>query len=177
MINDQQLPDIEVGRYALRTFKCDNNHLWPVAIAVDAWKDGTCTATCEAGSRAVSWGTPVVGGRIQPSEGAHEAPQMGCNCGIYGTLSLKHLSDQWYDFTEKLVCVIAAEGSTILGSKGLRTARARVVAYWSDEAEVRKAVEGQFKDAVRYKRLVDMLDKFQIPVLGEGTNNDLHRFA
>jgi hypothetical protein len=150
MTEDVQLPDIEIARYALRTFALrENDHLWPVAVDMDCWIDGTCTAECWASD---AWAVK------------HSAPDLNCRCGVYGTLSLSHLYDQWAEHSQRLVCVIAAEGSTILGNKGLRTAYARVVAYWGYDREIRRVARKQFVGAKQHKRLKAMLAEYEIPI-------------
>jgi hypothetical protein len=83
------------------------------------WEDGTCEATCRSG---------------------HQAPHEGCHCGIYGSLSYAGLLLQ-YPQARHLVTVIAAEGTTIIGTRGLRTQFARVVAYWADVIRPDEAAE------------------------------------
>jgi hypothetical protein len=50
--------------------------------------------------------------------------------------------------------VIAVEGQTYLGTKGLRTQYARVVAWWSPGFGA--VAERQFKDAKRFPNLFEM---------------------
>lgn len=164
-MSDIQLPDLEVGRVALRTFKIEDDHLWPVAFKNDDWADGTCVARC------------VYYDEEDSSTTYHEAPKLGCSCGIYGTLSLSHLFDQWRVLTQQLVCVIAAEGNTVMGDKGLRTSAARVLAYWSKDKKVRRIVKGQFPDVVYYRKMEAMLDHYGIPVIGEEDRLDEFRPA
>lgn len=112
-MTDELLPDIEVGRYALRTFKLRDGKLGSLFQSF-TWDDGTAIATCLGKGKG----------------GKHEAPAENCHCGLYGTLTLEHLESQYRSQALNCVAVMAAEGVTYLGDKGLRTAAARIVAYW-----------------------------------------------
>ncbi|PBA23764.1 hypothetical protein CKJ66_26225 [Mycobacterium avium] len=112
--------DIEVGRYAVRTFRIDRRRriLQPVNPSwrrgrghESPWRNGACRAVCN-------------------HDRAHDAPAEECGCGIYGATSLESLRAQYPVLASNIVAVIAAEGTTIVGSRGLRTQAARVVAYW-----------------------------------------------
>lgn len=110
--------DLEVGRYALRTFRFSDDDFLPILNTPNrgGWtREGTCVATCFSPPN-------------YPRD-LHEAPCLECECGIYGSHSLQDLHAQ-YSYAWYFVAVIAAEGKTIVGSRGLRTERARVVAYW-----------------------------------------------
>ena len=98
----------EVARYALRTFVIRDGQLSSVIKGGGHWNEGVCEAVCLAED--------------------HEAPAPGCRCGIYGALSLQTLYSQYPKAASRIVAVIAAEGKTMLGTVGLRTAAARVVA-------------------------------------------------
>lgn len=181
------MPDLEIGRHALRSFKVIDDHLWPIAINNDSWSDGTCIAECIKGNTSgyVTIGTMTsvngivyTGGQIPdvPNKDAlHVAPVLNCSCGIYGTLSLQHLHNQYPSYANEIVCVIAAEGSTILGSRGLRTAAARVIAYWAASKKTRNIAAKQFNspvnEAIGYKRLNAMLTVYEIPVVDETLSN------
>lgn len=127
------MSDLEVGRFALRTFDLTTGRPESIcgSLGTGHWKGGVCEARCLAGSynKVYSiysdfWDT------VEPvRDCAHPAPDPECECGIYGSLSLKHLQRQ-YEAARSLVAVIAAEGQTLIGSRGLRTERARVVAFW-----------------------------------------------
>lgn len=112
-----EVVDLEVGRYALRTFRFEGDDFFPILNTPNrgGWtREGTCEAIC--------WGSP-------PQK--HEAPHLGCECGIYGSHSFYDLKRQ-YMSAHKFVAVIAAEGRTVVGTRGLRTERARVIAYACD---------------------------------------------
>ena len=109
--------DIEVGRYALRTFRIDVGRrlLLPISGGTNdddaVWSGGTCLARCNHGR-------------------AHVPPADGCSCGIYGAITLASLVSQYPTLAVNIVAVIAVEGPTVVGAEGLRTHAARVVAYW-----------------------------------------------
>lgn len=163
-------PDIEVGRFALRTFHIKEGRLAPVRrinnttagdpAAVEAmdnsWIDGTCTARC------LPFGLTIVDDPTDANplgfslslglmKNHHSAPHPGCECGVYGAFSLQHLR-RAYTQAWNRVAVIAAEGQTIIGTRGLRTERARIVAYWTfSNADVMPA------DAKRYESVYEMV--------------------
>lgn len=176
-MDDIQLPELQIGRRALRSFKVDRDHLWPIAMSVDSWKDGTCLARCEKGSPKTTSVTYSNGLWTHQEETEqfperHAAPHLGCDCGVYGTLSLQHLVDQYPSYAQRIVCVFAAEGPTLLGSRGMRTSAARILAYWAGDDEVREIAAGQFNEAVHYKKLIKMLDHYELPVLKVREEND-----
>ncbi len=140
------VPDIEVARYALRTFVTYpvGDRLRSVVKRGHHWHDGTCVAQCLKGKD-------------------HEAPAEGCSCGIYGTLSLQALERQFDSEAARLVTVIAAEGRTIIGDTGLRTSAARVVAYWSPSRTIRKSCKKQFRGSEDFTDLNAMLTAYKLP--------------
>ncbi len=127
------------------------------------WEDGTCKAVCHTyGPR----------GSKEP----HEAPDKDCSCGIYGSLSYVDLLSQFRPEAYFIVAVIAAEGKTIIGDRGLRTAFARVVAYSigsqigsgrdSDSDFLHRYVAAkQFKDAKIFESPLDMVTAFNLALL------------
>jgi hypothetical protein len=144
--------DLRVAQYALRTFKVDYRlrQLRSVSINGAYWEDGKCVAKC----------MHYTSGRTYRS---HKSPDERCNCGIYGTLDFASLAGQWGAYSSSLVTVIAAEGKTIIGDTGLKTEAARVVAYWSPYPGIRKICRNQCVDAVRYKKLSELLDAYNFP--------------
>jgi hypothetical protein len=150
--------------------------IWrPVASGrVDGWEDGTCEAVCH--------------GYSNPR---HEAPDENCGCGVYGSLSYADVLGQYHDAAKHLVAVIAAEGKTIIGTRGLRTAFARVVAYWADptspgllgpmldywgrrvrddrrdtdQPTYREVAALQFKDAQSYDCPLEMVEEYGLALL------------
>lgn len=145
----------------------------PVAYGrVDGWEDGTCEAVCH--------------GYSNPR---HEAPNENCGCGVYGSLSYADVLGQYHDAAKHLVAVIAAEGKTIIGTRGLRTAFARVVAYWADPGgptqqtatadfwgrtvayegpmhpTYREVAASQFKDAQSYDCPLEMVEEYGLALL------------
>lgn len=145
--------DVEVARYALRTFRPmpgpDNKQfLTSVSMSQDDWVNGICSAICRSGHD-------------------HAPPFDGCSCGIYGTLDLPHLMTQYLTYAEKVVTVIAAEGTTVIGDRGLRTAHARVVAYWvnpNDDTGILSMCQQQFASADIYTDRDAMLATYEFPV-------------
>ena len=111
---NSDLVEPAVGIYALRTFVIRDGQLDSVVQKGGGhWNDGVCEAQCVGGD--------------------HEAPAPDCRCGIYGALSLAVLYRQYPQETSHIVAVIAAEGRTMMGTVGLRTSAARVVAWWCAE--------------------------------------------
>jgi hypothetical protein len=93
----------------------------------------------------------------------HKTPEPSCTCGVYGALDLDVLCSQYPDLARDLVAVIAAEGITIVGDKGLRTEAARVVAYWSPNWYIRKICARQCGSARRFTDLDAMLAAYHFP--------------
>jgi hypothetical protein len=168
MAEEQPAPDLEVGRYALRSFKAQHRWLpnnWATEYGVssqlvfgpvsyrgspNSWISGTCEAVCYAGGYLPSG-----------AKRGHQAPDEKCTCGIYASLSYADLIAQFHTEARTIVAVIAAEGITIIGSRGLRTQFARVVAYWVEPAKIfRQAAATQFKDAAVFDNPVDMIDAY-----------------
>jgi hypothetical protein len=113
---DPVQPDPAVAVYALRTFRVEDGQLASIIAGTGHWIEGACIARC-----------------TQDPE--HVAPPVdGCHCGIYGAHTLTALRRQYGEQASRLVCVVAAEGATVIGSTGLRTAAARVVAFWVTES-------------------------------------------
>lgn len=159
-----------LGRYAVRTFTVDRRRgvLAPVSIAphsdnigVDGravWEGGVCEARCAHGHD-------------------HTAPDETCTCGIYGATSLGSLRSQFPDLAAGIVAVIAAEGTTIIGSAGLRTSAARVVAYWCHPGpafdDARKVFAKQCGQAHGFDDLGAMLAAHNIPATTDDSLSDL----
>lgn len=129
--------ELEVARYAVRTFLVGNTHIVSIAAAARGiWKNGTCEAEC------LITRDPFLVELDQFQEyrdnwQPHEAPILKCSCGIYGCLTLGGLLQQFPSAATRMIAVIAAEGKTIIGPVGLRTAAARVVAYWMSDTLAR----------------------------------------
>lgn len=95
---------------------------------------------------------------------SHQAPDPDCRCGIYGSLNLENLRRQ-YSEALFMVAVIASEGKTIIGTRGLRTEFARVVAFWTPwyQFYMRKTASRECPDAKSYGSLDQMLKDYGIP--------------
>lgn len=150
-----ELPDIEIARYGLRTFKLRDGTLGSV-VKNHAWTGGTAIAQCLA-----SPGTAL--GLIEPP---HEAPHEDCACGIYATLNFTMLARQYGDDAKRSVAVIAAEGTTIIGDKGLRTAAARIVGWWAVDDDAAKSY-AQCDGATRHDDVNALLEAFGFEAYGE----------
>jgi hypothetical protein len=144
--------DLEVGRYGLRTFRVDRNArvLLPVLREDrDAWAGGVCVARCARGH-------------------SHSPPAEDCGCGIYAATSLGSLLGQYPRQASNVVAVIAAEGPTIIGSSGLRTSAARIVAYWchpSPRLGTARAVFARHcPDAKAYDDCEGLLAAYHLPI-------------
>lgn len=131
------MDDIEVGRYALRTFRLTSARkarlisLNSMGSHNPAWTDGTCSAVCLRSSLY----HPNSSGVCEPP---HESPSISCTCGIYGSLSYRDLLDQYGYNVTRILAIIAAEGTTLIGSRGLRTQYARVVAFNAMDSQYKK---------------------------------------
>ena len=171
-------PELEVGRYGLRSFKFSiepvyryaypellNRFGWddqlvrvwraPAHVIPGDWVDGTCTAVCPNDRM-----TRVFG------EAPHDPPGDNCHCGIYASLSYGDLLRQFRNEARHIVAVIAAEGATIIGDRGLRTAYARVVGYWvNPDRLMRDTASEQFTDAIAYSSPAELVEAYNLPLL------------
>jgi len=99
-----------VGVFALRTFRVSvDGFLLPVSFVGDDWAKGLCIAGCR--------------------KAPHSAPDPQCTCGLYSLTDLHELRTQYHQ-ADKLLAVVALEGSSIEGAMGWRSQAARVVAMW-----------------------------------------------
>lgn len=146
--------DVEVGRHAVRTFKVTEEGLYGVAVTGKTWNKGVCEARCTPPPLRIMYG-------MEPQ--THRSPARGCECGVYGSLTVQNLFYQFPNCSKKLITVIAAEGRTVIGPKGLRTERARVVAYWTPKRAVLKVCETELPEAMFYLDLSEMLKDYQFP--------------
>jgi hypothetical protein len=98
----------------------------------------------------------------------HEAPFMGCNCGVYGSLTYDSLRRQYHSHMDGIITVMAAEGRTIIGSRGLRTQYARIIAHYAIDPKCGELAKTQFAEAEPFTDLFDMLEAygFETPVFG-----------
>lgn len=147
--------DLEVGVHAVRTFKVKQEGLFGVAVTGKTWDKGVCEARCTPPPLRILYG-------MEPQN--HRAPARGCECGVYGSLTVDNLFYQFPNCSRRLITVIAAEGKTIIGPKGLRTECARVVAYWTPRRAVLNICEEELPDAVFYLNLCDMLKDYHFPI-------------
>lgn len=159
--------DVEIGRYALRTFRTNAGRLQTVAweewieafeeTMNGSWNGGWCNGTCEA--QCLRMAGILTGLHPLHRTAGHSPPHRGCTCGIYGTVNLSSLLRD-YSCAREMVAVIAAEGPTIIGSTGLRTAAARVVAYWVRTRTVGRICRRDLGDADEYHSLNKMIKAY-----------------
>jgi len=155
------MDDVELARYGLRTFKVDpdNMALRSMAISGLHWQGGVARAKCLKDD-------PLLQGyrfKGNPPK-KHVSPHIECSCGIYGSLYLDNLINQYSGYTQQLVCVIAAEGTTIIGSKGFRTECGRIVAFWSQYKTIATVVQHVAPKAEYITNLNNMLSKYGCPM-------------
>lgn len=128
------------------------------------WESKSITARCVkfgsvvAASMLKNWG-------IEAKNKDHEAPHNGCTCGIYG----------WYEpewanryHTGSIMGVVEYSGRILMGSKGFRAEKAKVVAITMGSSKVAR---DQFAKSIHF---IEHLKKF-IEVMSEGTNNSIVR--
>lgn len=130
------MSDIEIGRYGLRTFRLSGKGLHSL-YKPTTWHGGKAIAGClsmggtlgplvATFSSVRDWNSGI------PFEGGHAAPADSCTCGLYSCTTLQSLVRQYgEELKGSGVAVVAAEGNTIVGEQGMRTAAARIVAYWT----------------------------------------------
>ncbi len=148
--------DIEIGRLALRTFRTAKGTLDSIVRGY-TWEGGVAIAECL---------------RSDSSPPCKSPPGEACTCGVYGTLTIDQLYREYASYAAKCIAVIAAEGETIIGDRGLRTAAARIVAYWASdgfdgwrytEADARDVFAKQCPDAIRFSTVEEMLEAYHFP--------------
>jgi hypothetical protein len=149
-----EVKNLVVGMHALRTFKIHHAQMHSLSAPNGLWRNGVCEAECI--ERLRGW-----------SNDGHPdlpAPQLDCSCGIYGTFSLDALVVAYRAQSQDVLTVIAVEGRTIIGTRGVRTERARVVAWWTPKLWATAICTAQFIDAKRYGTMHQMLDDYKIPI-------------
>jgi hypothetical protein len=167
------MADTDARCYGVRTFGYDpaRRKFHSVAAPGDHWGNGVSTAQCFSDNDIGALGsdkTDVISGNAI-ARTRHEAPDSSCDCGIYASLYLDFLKRHYDHLTSAMVAVIAAEGLTFVGSRGLRTARARVVAYALDKhryEELKVPAAEQFRDAKRFVFSHGMAQHYGIPLYG-----------
>ena len=142
-----ELPDIEIGRYALRTFDTSKGKLGSLYKA-HSWEGGVAVAECK---------------QVEHPCDPASIPGDDCSCGLYGTLTLRQLDHDYGAKARNCVAVIAAEGPTIIGDKGLRTSAARIVAYWCAEDDFAKVFGRECPDARHFAEIPEMLEAYHFP--------------
>lgn len=138
------VPDIEIARYGLRTFNLRQGTLKSV-FKNYTWEGGVCVAQCLRDDTGVTT--------------FHEPPGENCSCGIYATTTVDSLLHQYRDSANECMTVIAAEGTTIIGDRGMRTAAARIVAYWCAD-QFQGLLADNCPDAERFTDPNEMFAKF-----------------
>jgi hypothetical protein len=140
-----ELPDIVVGNYALRSFDIEDGRL--KSLYRDFyWDEGKAVAHCDK---------PYVFPNTPPP---HPAPHA---CGLYSLTSYYELQRQYSSKAARNVAVIAAEGRTEKGTKGLRCQAARIVAYWAYTGVDRKVFKAQCPEATSFGTVKEMLDAYK----------------
>ena len=147
-----EVKDYVVGLHALRTFRLRGLQMESIIAPAGLWKGGVCRAECLGG-----------GGWAESKHPELPAPQVDCACGIYGSLSLDRLTEQYTQYANSILAVIAAEGRTIVGTRGIRTQYARVVAWWTPGVYRTGICTVQFKDSKMYASMNRMLRDYGIP--------------
>jgi hypothetical protein len=145
------VPDIEIGRHALRTFRLSSDNLQLKSLFQSViWSGGVMTAECRKSAE-------------ESKPRCKKCPGEGCHCGLYGTLTLDHLLSQYHADAVNSVAVIAAEGDTLIGDRGLRTSAARIVAYWTDHPTFVTAYANCCPGAQRFTDIFEMLKAYKFP--------------
>ena len=173
MIGD--VPDIEVGRHALRTFQFRDG--LASLYQLTKWDKGQAIAECRRQPGYVyTWSSTEP---LKLYGACPEPPGDRCDCGLYGTLTIKQLLREYSAYARHGIAVIAAEGATVIGTKGLKTAAARVVAWWApvpgdgeayslmvtDWAE--RIFAHEVPEATRYATVDELLEAYRFDPMDE----------
>jgi hypothetical protein len=174
--DDEAIPDIEIGRKALRTFQIsrmtktahsptpytfvpnDYSYQLKSLYGNHTWDGGKAIATCRRGEYGNAKGS------AQPCE---SPPGEDCRCGLYGTLTIDQLIKEYGNAIRSNGCiaVFTAEGDTVIGSAGLRTAAARIVGYWVSTENggyhnAEQAFKEQCPEAKKCDTIAELLSEF-----------------
>ncbi len=100
---------------ALRTFRlADDGRLYPLYSATP-WRAGANTATCHRDHDGAAGGSARV-------------PAEGCTCGYYAYGRLAYAREE--SAARHVLAVVAASGTVIAGTRGIRAQTARIEALW-----------------------------------------------
>lgn len=151
--------DIEIGRYGLRTFRITSDKKLKSVWKEHIWDpSGVDVAQCLGGDMSLSL---TAAGEVV-GENKHPVPNENCHCGIYATVNLQSLARQYKQQVNRTISVVAAEGITIIGDRGMRTSAARIVAYWCRDEEDVEAY-AKCEGAKRFTDIAEMLKAFEFP--------------
>jgi hypothetical protein len=147
--------NFEVGRKGLRTFAVEKGRLKsPMSPGGPSyWDNGIAVAECRR------WRDE------DDRENCTESPNENCRCGLYAMHTLDELFKQYGQWARQCVAVIACQGTTYIGTKGLKTASAQIIAYWTHEqAKVHLQVfRQQCPEAVGFTDIQEMLKTYGFP--------------
>lgn len=181
--------DLEVARYGLRTFNVERGNgigSYPRGLRslfkMTYWENGVMEAEClrDRDELHFLYRMAMLSQRDQEAQDLyrHKPPYKDCHCGVYATLTLDHLLEQYYpQVRANGVAVVAAEGTTIIGDKGMRTTAARIVAYWCPNRKLRRVYrEVCGEDVPHYSHMDKMLEAYRLPPLPPQFPNALGAF-
>lgn len=159
-MSEEEVVDLEVARYGLRTFEVKGGlHGGLKSLFQETyWNNGVMEAECRASSfDIIQW--------RWHNKGEHRVPAKYCGCGIYATVSLQSLIAQYPEqMLDNGVAVVAAEGETIIGDRGMRTSAARIVAYWAPTKKTRRTYRRTCGSEARYfRKMSEMLKAYGFP--------------
>jgi hypothetical protein len=162
------MTDIEVARYGFRTFRTwrhaetQEQKYFRSLYSADVWDNGTMEAKCKREKT-----DPILS-----SIGVdHVSPHIDCTCGIYASLTYGSLIHQYRE-AGIFLAVIAAEGTTIIGSRGFRTQYARIVAWTTAHANYAEIARKQFKDARQFFNKELMAEAYELPLFQKPPDDD-----
>lgn len=154
--------DLVVGMKSARTFCVADSWLSSIAVNVpnihlepanyvrsiqNAWRSSYATAICKKN---------------------HPVPTKECTCGIYSFRTAQEVSKQYGYASAKSLAVVAPNGLGVLGSRGLRSSGAAIVAMWlsKETKKYNPFLPERYNNVIWYDSLARMLNDY--PEINKG---------
>lgn len=171
-MSDDLFPEPRVGVVAARTFYVEGGRFQSVNASHrdGGWDTGVAQATCKA--TLTVWRSYFYQRNLPDPDPlpvrAHEAPADDCTCGIYSFATAHEVAAQYAEPAGNLIAAIAPEGHAIEGSKGWRSASARILSAWVKSEDDRVALAENYPDVLFFEDLQRLFDEYPSLDGGEG---------